>query len=329
MAVQQNKKSPSKRGMHRAHDFLTAPAARRRAGHAARCICATTSARAATTAARRSSRPRPTSSRGSASPPACRSDACTAAATRRARSPMRDARHGSRRRDGGRPRPGGHASRRALEFLEAHARRARDRWSASRRRSTRRWRKRARRARDRAHASTPATEVVDMDEPPADALRKKKDSSMRVAINLVKDGDGAGLRVRRQHRRADGDRALRAEDAARHRPARRSRRSCRRRRASRTVLDLGANVNCTPEQLVQFAVMGSALVVGGRRHRAPDGRPAQHRRGGHQGQRRRQAGGRAAARRPASTSTATSRATTSTRARPTSSSATASSATSR
>src|SRR6478609_5799059 len=34
----------------------------------------------------------------------------------------------------------------------------------------------------------PATEVVDMDEPPADALRKKKDSSMRVAINLVKDG---------------------------------------------------------------------------------------------------------------------------------------------
>ena len=34
----------------------------------------------------------------------------------------------------------------------------------------------------------PATEVVDMDEPPADALRRKKDSSMRVAINLVKDG---------------------------------------------------------------------------------------------------------------------------------------------
>ena len=44
MAVQQNKKSPSKRGMHRAHDFLTAPAARGRAGHAARRICATTSA---------------------------------------------------------------------------------------------------------------------------------------------------------------------------------------------------------------------------------------------------------------------------------------------
>ena len=35
-----------------------------------------------------------------------------------------------------------------------------------------------------AHAS----EVVGMSEPPADALRKKKDSSMRVSINLVKEG---------------------------------------------------------------------------------------------------------------------------------------------
>ncbi|MBS0327787.1 MAG: phosphate acyltransferase, partial [Proteobacteria bacterium] len=33
-----------------------------------------------------------------------------------------------------------------------------------------------------------ASETVDMDEPPADALRRKKDSSMRVAIDLVKSG---------------------------------------------------------------------------------------------------------------------------------------------
>ena len=48
-------------------------------------------------------------------------------------------------------------------------------------------------ARDRLtiHA---ASEVVEMHEPPADALRKKKDSSMRVAIDLVKDEVGAGLR---------------------------------------------------------------------------------------------------------------------------------------
>ena len=57
-----------------------------------------------------------------------------------------------------------------------------------------------------------------MDEPPADALRRKKDSSMRVAINLVEGRPRRGLRLRRQHRRADGDLALRAQDAARHRP---------------------------------------------------------------------------------------------------------------
>jgi len=34
-----------------------------------------------------------------------------------------------------------------------------------------------------------AREVVEMDDHPADAMRKKKDSSMRVAINLVKAGD--------------------------------------------------------------------------------------------------------------------------------------------
>ena len=42
-------------------------------------------------------------------------------------------------------------------------------------------------ARDRI-AIHAATEVVAMDEPPGDALRRKKNSSMRVAINLVKDG---------------------------------------------------------------------------------------------------------------------------------------------
>lgn len=35
----------------------------------------------------------------------------------------------------------------------------------------------------------PASQVVAMDEPPAQALRAKKDSSMRVAVNLVKNGE--------------------------------------------------------------------------------------------------------------------------------------------
>ena len=64
MAVQQNKKSPSKRGMHRRTRSARRADARASSRSAARRIGATTSARAATTAARRSSRPRPTSDVG-------------------------------------------------------------------------------------------------------------------------------------------------------------------------------------------------------------------------------------------------------------------------
>ena len=38
-----------------------------------------------------------------------------------------------------------------------------------------------------------STEVVGMSEPPVDALRKKKDSSMRVAINMVKEGSAQAV----------------------------------------------------------------------------------------------------------------------------------------
>jgi glycerol-3-phosphate acyltransferase PlsX len=105
-----------------------------------------------------------------------------------------------------------------------------------------------------------ATEVVDMDEPPADALRKKKDSSLRVAINLVKDGTADGCVS------AGNTGALMA--IARFvlktlpgidRPAIAS--QLPTKKGETTALDLGANVNCTPQQLVQFAVMGSALVA--------------------------------------------------------------------
>lgn len=109
----------------------------------------------------------------------------------------------------------------------------------------------------RIHA---ATEVVAMDEPPADALRKKKDSSIRVAINLVKDGTaqacvsagntGALMAIARFVLKT-----LPGID----RPAIAS--QLPTRKGVTTALDLGANVNCTPEQLVQFAVMGSALAT--------------------------------------------------------------------
>jgi glycerol-3-phosphate acyltransferase PlsX len=106
----------------------------------------------------------------------------------------------------------------------------------------------------------PATEVVGMDEPPADALRRKKDSSMRVAINLVKEGraqasvsagnTGALMAIARFVLKT-----LPGID----RPAIAS--QLPTKRGEVTVLDLGANVNCTPAQLVQFAVMGSALAA--------------------------------------------------------------------
>ena len=105
-----------------------------------------------------------------------------------------------------------------------------------------------------------ASEIVEMHEPPADALRRKKDSSMRVAVNLVRDG------VAQACVSAGNTGALMAISRfvlkmlpGIDRPAIAS--QLPTRTGTTTVLDLGANVNCTPEQLVQFAVMGTALAA--------------------------------------------------------------------
>jgi len=104
-----------------------------------------------------------------------------------------------------------------------------------------------------------ATQIVEMHEPPAQALRGKKDSSMRVAINLVKEGSAQACVS------AGNTGALMA--TARFvlktlpgidRPAIASKLPTAR--GHTTMLDLGANVDCTAEHLYQFAVMGSALV---------------------------------------------------------------------
>ncbi|HQS59354.1 MAG: phosphate acyltransferase [Gallionellales bacterium 35-53-114] len=109
----------------------------------------------------------------------------------------------------------------------------------------------------RIHA---ATEVVGMDESPQLALRGKKDSSMRVAINLVKSGE-AGACVS-----AGNTGALMA--TARYvlktlpgidRPAIAS--YLPTINGQVCMLDLGANVDCTAEHLLQFGIMGSALVA--------------------------------------------------------------------
>ena len=105
-----------------------------------------------------------------------------------------------------------------------------------------------------------ASEVVGMDDPIEVALRKKKDSSMRVAIQQVKDGaaqaavsagnTGALMAISRY--------LLKTLDGI-DRPAIATQLPNAKGGAT-TVLDLGANVDCTAEHLLQFAVMGSALV---------------------------------------------------------------------
>ncbi len=105
-----------------------------------------------------------------------------------------------------------------------------------------------------------ASEVVAMDDPIEVALRRKKDSSMRVAIEQVKTGaaqavvsagnTGALMAIARY--------LLKTIDGI-DRPAIAGRMP-NFKGGGTTMLDLGANVDCTPDHLLQFAVMGSALV---------------------------------------------------------------------
>src|SRR3970040_973531 len=106
-----------------------------------------------------------------------------------------------------------------------------------------------------------ASQLVSMDEPAAQALRFKKDSSMRVAVNLVKSGaahacvsagnTGALMAISRFVLKT-----LPGID----RPAIAT--VLPNMRGGWTyVLDLGANVDCTAEQLMQFGVMGAMLVA--------------------------------------------------------------------
>ena len=119
----------------------------------------------------------------------------------------------------------------------------------------------------RHHAAPPsrlrvqhAAEVVEMDDPPATALRSKKDSSMRVAIDLVKSGaaqacvsagnTGALMAISRFVLKT-----LPGID----RPAIAT--TLPTLKGHTCVLDLGANVDCTAEHLLQFGIMGSELVA--------------------------------------------------------------------
>jgi len=104
-----------------------------------------------------------------------------------------------------------------------------------------------------------ASEVVAMDESPQSALKNKKDSSMRVAINLVKNGEASACVS------AGNTGALMA--TARFvlktlpgidRPAIAA--VLPNAKGVTYMLDLGANADCTAEHLLQFAIMGAMLV---------------------------------------------------------------------
>ena len=105
-----------------------------------------------------------------------------------------------------------------------------------------------------------ATEVVTMDDPLEVALRRKKDSSMRIAIEQVRDGKadaaisagntGALMAIARY--------VLKTLEGI-DRPAIAGQFPNAKGGAT-TMLDMGANVDCSPQHLLQFALMGAALV---------------------------------------------------------------------
>jgi len=108
----------------------------------------------------------------------------------------------------------------------------------------------------RLHA---ASEVVSMDESPALALRSKKDSSMRIAINLVKDGTAqACVSAGNTGALIATSRFVLRTLPGIDRPALAVELPTMNGHAC--VLDLGANVDCSPEHLLQFGVMGTTLV---------------------------------------------------------------------
>lgn len=109
----------------------------------------------------------------------------------------------------------------------------------------------------------PASEVVAMDDSVEVALRRKRDSSMRRAIELVRDGraqacvsagnTGALMAVARYLLKTLPD--IERPAIATYMPNQKGQ--------GTLMLDLGANVDCEPQHLLQFAVMGSAYASAG------------------------------------------------------------------
>ena len=101
-----------------------------------------------------------------------------------------------------------------------------------------------------------ASEVITMDDKAVQAVRSKRDSSIHVGVRLVREGRAAGFVTAGQHRGGHGH----GENGVRRNPGSGSSGAGRGfPTAVSTVailLDVGANVDCKPENLEQFAVMG-------------------------------------------------------------------------
>ncbi|HHZ77648.1 MAG TPA: phosphate acyltransferase, partial [Candidatus Lambdaproteobacteria bacterium] len=104
-----------------------------------------------------------------------------------------------------------------------------------------------------------STEIVEMNESPATALRQKKNSSIRVAVDLVKAGEaeavvsagntGAAM--------ATAKFVLKSVEGI-ERPAIATLMPSVHRNHPFVILDIGANTDCKPLYLFQFALMGDA-----------------------------------------------------------------------
>ena len=101
-----------------------------------------------------------------------------------------------------------------------------------------------------------ASEVVEIEDDPATAFKRKKDSSLTVGLTLLR-GRGRCLRLRRLHggpagRGHAGGQADPGHPAGRHGPS-----AAHRHGKDASLCDCGANAECTPEYLLQFAYLGS------------------------------------------------------------------------
>ena len=104
-----------------------------------------------------------------------------------------------------------------------------------------------------------APDVAEMDESPVDAVRKKKDCSINVAMRLVKEGRADAF-VSAGNSGAVATSAILTlgRIPGVKRPAIATVMPNRTPRRPLVVLDAGANMDCHPEWLVQFAIMGNA-----------------------------------------------------------------------